>query len=476
MFAPETICKRTTNNLSETFNELPSEIQLGVLQKLDSREHLVALSLSSRNLHALCADCLHSDVTFDSLTPDESIQSYVTSTLPLNGGRCKDLKLSFSLGPCIDRLADRQRAKLFAKVLQGVKARLTTLEINTAASNLSDTAETLQAVLYAGLTALKSLRLTFHDIQESEVDAVTTFFYHLSAKPSSLPCLRSLSIEGFWVLASHPYDPNIFSHLHKALRALPQLFRLRLADLTISNNDLALLLNEVPLTSLVFDEIDGLFFSDCLTALAEAKVINTLEDLNIILHATSPTTSKLNLSSRNIVFPLLKRLSLGLKRYYARPKPESALLPLIGTLFSALFQSGTSEARFPALSSLELLEEPCDEQETSLATEAIRSVIQGHQSGTMPHLCYIYCNGQVLLEVGKLTETLSTAAESSTYQLHSPVFQSSRNRPIFYNRMTNDEQPDGVELAVREAALLNLAHDFGVKSIYDPQSGKLQTI
>ncbi|CAD6578738.1 MAG: hypothetical protein CYPHOPRED_000665 [Cyphobasidiales sp. Tagirdzhanova-0007] len=341
---------RPLRSLSELFSSLPTEGQRNVLQELDSRMHLLALSLSSRLLHALCADSLHSSIVFDALTPSENIQSYLTYTLPQHGMRCRSLKIDFSLGPCIIRSADRHRSKLLAQVLRGARTGLKYLEINTAGSKLCDTSETLQAVLCASLQSLRSLSLKIIEVEDDEIDTIAAFLYQCSRRPNDLPSLRSLSFEGYWVLASSSEVASIFHNLRLAITALPKLRELRFAYLTVSTDDLTFLLQDARLQSLVLHEIEGLSLSDCLDALAATESLRTLQSFTFIFDTTSTPACTLDLYTKRLSFLNLRKLSLGLQAHVSESRSIRLLSCLLQTNMTLVFPVLTTIETFHATS------------------------------------------------------------------------------------------------------------------------------
>lgn len=352
--------------LPEAVTSLPVEMQAAIIAALDSRPHLKALSLASKQLNVLTAEVLHANISFDEMAPPTRMQSYLQHTAPRYGNLCRTLSLSMSLGPLNSREDDVTRADLFVQLLRATaEGRLTTIHFNAAGSDIRDSASFLMAISagYGSAATAKNVSLRLLSMDAAEMPVVSHMFERLSSG-RALPMLQRFSLEGYWNLSNEDKTSrsSILTHFIKSLQSgsLANLESLRLAYMRISRKDLYDILKCVTpgcLQNLDLDEIHSLSLSDACNALTQTPTALSLRSLRFQLNASEEGSLDMTIPSLDVIglrLPSLKHLAIGITRYFVEVSslrhaaPDTGLISFVSSFCTA----ATSQIYLPALQSI----------------------------------------------------------------------------------------------------------------------------
>ena len=349
-------------NLADLFHSVPTELQRDIVRNLeDSREHLVALSTSSRTLNTLTTEVLHAHVEFASNQSAHIIESYLEHAAPKHARFCKTLDVAFSLKPMITSVDDRLRARQFTQILRNTSANhLRSLRVNTAGSDLSDTSEFLCAVARGNgaLAGLRSLELRIPAIDDAD-GVILAQTFNLMAKPTSLPALQHLSLDAYWqVREGDSASQSLFDMLTSRAGTLRSLSLSHIKCVTETITTLLNCLSGGSLRKLQLNEIEGLDLSGCFEALRASNMASLLQELSITIWAPASPEIKLRttlIPKHALCFNSLRKLHLGLTCCYVRPIAEIAEIDMdLIRLFTSLCMSSPANLQFPALVELQV--------------------------------------------------------------------------------------------------------------------------
>ncbi|KAK9900165.1 hypothetical protein P389DRAFT_192453 [Cystobasidium minutum MCA 4210] len=336
----------------DLFLGLPTELQDNILQKLDSHEHLLAFSTISRHLRTLVLPLIYSRVDLTSLVPTASVQAFASLCAPLHGRYCRDLNLAFSFKPMLNEEDDQCRAKLFAEILGRCSSNLRSLIFDAAGSSLTDCKATLNAIASGSFSKLRHLDVRCYDPEQDEVTCLANVFNSLACRPSSMPQLQSLALQGEWALSSdRPWQDEIdtspvFHGLSALLRSRPKITNLRLSHLNVEARDLKKLMTDTTaLEKLTLDRLDNFCLQDCLQSLIETPAQYSLKDLTLHMDYQMIPAGNLYFSSKKEhKFPSLQ--SLELTRNQGQRTGSTSDLSVFA-LYGSLFRC--SQLTFPSL-------------------------------------------------------------------------------------------------------------------------------
>ena len=337
-------------HLPTLFHALPVETQHAVLSVLSSRDHLYALSLSSRHLNTLSAEHLFRDIWFDPLDSDDSVLSYLLHCAPRHGRLCRSLKLGYSLGPMVSRAADLLRSELFLRVIQHTRTGVRELEIDIAGTDLRNILTLFRGLAETYFPQLQSIHLKIHDVEDDEISTLKKIFKCLASNTANFPALHSVTLEGYWELANSGRTRSAFKAVQNWLAGLPSLHRVNLYYLTISQIDLTALLTGIELTRLSLEEIEPLTWQDCIEAIPPPSR-KTLRVLSLGLPDN-------NISNRCVMaeacLPALGRLDIQIHRYATTGSADANILSLFSSILGATTTTekkatGSSQLVLPSL-------------------------------------------------------------------------------------------------------------------------------
>lgn len=340
---------------AELLLNLPTELQENILQKLDSRKHLHALSTASHHVRALVLPLLYAEVILGSLVSNESIETFAELCAPQHGRYCRDLKLAFSLGPMLDVEADLKRAQLFARVLKECSRGLRTLAFDAAGSNLCDCAATLEAMASGSYPNLTDLDMRFYDPDDDEIASIASVLDAAASSSSSMPQLHSLALQGEWTLSARQawqdeIDTSpIFRSLSCLLSSKPNLTSLCLGHLSVDSSDLHRLMKETSnLQSLTLTKLEDFSLQACLDSLIDTPAQISLQALVFNMRYVMIPSGNLRFKGKQRHdFPNLKTFDLTFNRgNKVAATADLSVFALYGSLFRC------SQVTFPSLETI----------------------------------------------------------------------------------------------------------------------------